>query len=1346
MDTNSVEFKAALRDHAKSLGVDPDAEPHLLALVEEALLADIPEGWEQGETEDGTLYYFNTATEESIWEHPLDAHYRELIQTKKSEHAAASSSRTSSRSSSDSAAATESSSAKAEPALTTTTTPISSVEVYSFDEDSDDDVTAPATKTSTGVAAKESDKTSRIASLFPQPVPSFSSTAAAMASSSREAESSSGASSSASALGTSSKAATGASAASGGFGRDRSWLLDTDDDDSVVVPTTLGRSTTSSRASPATTTPVATPQSSRSDSYGGRDDSLYGASRSVFSTSAPRSGAAASSASTSSFSSRMYGSNGASAATTLSSGLATTGVAGSTATTTTSSSVTMLMDISGTSSAAGGSSASTSPTQSKGASPRRGLGSSVKNQFFNDLSTGAATSSASQALTSPGLTTTSLPADVAKIQQLEKRVSELMTQTEQLTADSQKLRQQLEHAQLEAKESNYLKMKANESKVKLADKDAELARVAQDHAAAVAKLQQELTHVTAERERLTANQVQLASSSSQEVLEMQRSAATLATEKAALQQTLSDLERKLRDAQQDAAAQQTRSRELEATLERTRSEHVRELSALRDALEQRRKDQDKALQQQRSEHDAVVQQVRTQLDAAKREVQDTERRSESVGVLQDTLDRQNKFVKELEEKSRELQSKLALAEEREAAARRDVAQREIECADATRKSAAALAALETKEQQLSALSEKLRLQIEQTASTEARAAGWQRQEDELKREQAALERARRDLANDLRDKSHEVEKLQSQLRKQSDEHESAVSKLQLELQDAHSQLRALKLQELAPLVKQCEQLQRELERVTERLTLQDKDHRQTKHELTTSANQIHQLQVEIEAWKRKEQQQRAQRELVLHEKAVLEKHAASVEAEHSNYKTTKRLELEKLTFRMRELESLVTQKDYEILRVEERFTKAEAWRLKEARRVEERDSQLLDVKEELAQLKSRNVDAENNVVIQELRRERDELQHRVAQVTTQLEDEKLARHVSGQKFQDELEMMQKGLEWQLPQLAAACVNRSSEEWTRKCQAVVKALRDDFHMQALTERNELLRKVQSAEDAREHVEQKYKNIVAECDFLRKEVHRVEDNNKVLLDQLHTVRVYMTQRSVPPHMMPGGSAFAPTAPWPAHQHHHPSSSSAAGGVHPSMFAPFGAPPPQPSATAAPPPPPSSSFGAPFTDFSTVNHLNTQLGILHAQFQQLFDATERRPPSIAIPKHVHIAHRQSPQFSPSDRFEIPTSPLASAATKRSREVSTELDETVDVLLDQSLESSSSATAAANRSKELEKEQLLSSLEALEPASGVLPPSPATSAGLLIANGDPLAGTRDASSSSSVWYQKDYWRSKYQ
>jgi centrosomal protein CEP164 len=106
MDKSSPEYKEALYEHAKSLGVDPLKEPLYLLIVEEALTAPLPDDWEQGmmhmkmmifvtfvtrdttgETDDGTVYYFNVNTEKSVWEHPMDSHFRDLIATKKAEDA-----------------------------------------------------------------------------------------------------------------------------------------------------------------------------------------------------------------------------------------------------------------------------------------------------------------------------------------------------------------------------------------------------------------------------------------------------------------------------------------------------------------------------------------------------------------------------------------------------------------------------------------------------------------------------------------------------------------------------------------------------------------------------------------------------------------------------------------------------------------------------------------------------------------------------------------------------------------------------------------------------------------------------------------------------------------------------------------------------------------------------------------------------------------------------------------------------------------------------------------------------------------------------------------------------------
>jgi chromosome segregation ATPase len=79
-------MKTAILEHARFLGMDPEEHEHLLWIAEEALTAQLPENWEQGVSDDGTPYHFNTKTNESMWEHPLDEHYRQLFQSELVKH------------------------------------------------------------------------------------------------------------------------------------------------------------------------------------------------------------------------------------------------------------------------------------------------------------------------------------------------------------------------------------------------------------------------------------------------------------------------------------------------------------------------------------------------------------------------------------------------------------------------------------------------------------------------------------------------------------------------------------------------------------------------------------------------------------------------------------------------------------------------------------------------------------------------------------------------------------------------------------------------------------------------------------------------------------------------------------------------------------------------------------------------------------------------------------------------------------------------------------------------------------------------------------------------------------
>ena len=61
--------------------MDPSDKDHaeLMWIAEEALTAPLPDDWEQGVTDDGTPIFYNVKTKESVWDHPLDAHYQKMF-------------------------------------------------------------------------------------------------------------------------------------------------------------------------------------------------------------------------------------------------------------------------------------------------------------------------------------------------------------------------------------------------------------------------------------------------------------------------------------------------------------------------------------------------------------------------------------------------------------------------------------------------------------------------------------------------------------------------------------------------------------------------------------------------------------------------------------------------------------------------------------------------------------------------------------------------------------------------------------------------------------------------------------------------------------------------------------------------------------------------------------------------------------------------------------------------------------------------------------------------------------------------------------------------------------------
>ncbi|RHY82044.1 hypothetical protein DYB26_015246, partial [Aphanomyces astaci] len=173
------------------------------------------------------------------------------------------------------------------------------------------------------------------------------------------------------------------------------------------------------------------------------------------------------------------------------------------------------------------------------------------------------------------------------------------------------------------------------------------------------------------------------------------------------------------------------------------------------------------------------------------------------------------------------------------------------------------------------------------------------------------------------------------------------------------------------------------------------------------------------------------------------------------------------------------------------------------------------------------------------------------------------------------------------------------------------------------------------DDKRELERQIKTNSSEKDFLNKEISRLEDNNKHLMEQLHTIRVYLTQR-------------------PVHS---------AGAMYSHV-------------------PPSAN-----PEVVGSQHLQNQLGILHAQFQQLFDHTT----AAAVPPR-----------QPRRPYEREDQPEAKAAPYSSHNPQQLLDE---------------------------KQQLVRAMEEL--GSGNL------------SDWVPVVDT--TADGNSTWYRKGYWRSKY-
>ncbi|NWS46772.1 CE164 protein, partial [Probosciger aterrimus] len=78
-DETYVPSEQEVQDYARAIGIDPKKEPELLWLAREGIVAMLPPGWKPCQDITGEIYYFNFANGQSVWDHPCDDHYRELV-------------------------------------------------------------------------------------------------------------------------------------------------------------------------------------------------------------------------------------------------------------------------------------------------------------------------------------------------------------------------------------------------------------------------------------------------------------------------------------------------------------------------------------------------------------------------------------------------------------------------------------------------------------------------------------------------------------------------------------------------------------------------------------------------------------------------------------------------------------------------------------------------------------------------------------------------------------------------------------------------------------------------------------------------------------------------------------------------------------------------------------------------------------------------------------------------------------------------------------------------------------------------------------------------------------------
>ncbi|KAG8522247.1 Centrosomal protein of 164 kDa, partial [Galemys pyrenaicus] len=78
-DETYIPSEKEILEFAREIGIDPIKEPELMWLAREGIVAPLPVEWKPCQDITGDIYYFNFANGQSMWDHPCDEHYRNLV-------------------------------------------------------------------------------------------------------------------------------------------------------------------------------------------------------------------------------------------------------------------------------------------------------------------------------------------------------------------------------------------------------------------------------------------------------------------------------------------------------------------------------------------------------------------------------------------------------------------------------------------------------------------------------------------------------------------------------------------------------------------------------------------------------------------------------------------------------------------------------------------------------------------------------------------------------------------------------------------------------------------------------------------------------------------------------------------------------------------------------------------------------------------------------------------------------------------------------------------------------------------------------------------------------------------